>query len=249
MLDLLLTGGGTATTLSERLPVSRQAVAKHLGVLDRVGLVQVTPSGRERRYEVDEAQFARAVAQLSSVGSAWDRPTRSASSGSRRRSSAPRRTEGLAHLTDSVATPVAASMKRAPEPGADTERGSPTWWTSCTGSESRQSPEDVYSRPDHDRRAQGLVDGDHDGRPRPRWRHRVPVRAGPRRLRHEGGGREVRLSWCSGRSSTAPRSGSAPRSASSSSRRTTSRSCCSATWAGGSRWSSCTTAAPSGRRT
>jgi predicted transcriptional regulator len=73
MLDLLLTeGGGTATTLSQRLPVTRQAVAKHLGVLDRVGLVRVTPSGRERRYDVDEAQFARAVAQLSSVGAAWD---------------------------------------------------------------------------------------------------------------------------------------------------------------------------------
>ena len=73
MLDLLLTdGGGTATTLSEQLPVTRQAVAKHLGVLDRVGLVHVTPAGRERLYEVDEAQLARAVAQLSSVGATWD---------------------------------------------------------------------------------------------------------------------------------------------------------------------------------
>ncbi|MFC3576688.1 ArsR/SmtB family transcription factor [Streptomyces yaanensis] len=73
MLDLLLAeNGGTATTLSEHLPVTRQAVAKHLGVLDRVGLVHATPSGRERRYEVDEAQLARAVAQLSSVGAAWD---------------------------------------------------------------------------------------------------------------------------------------------------------------------------------
>ena len=72
MLDLLLAEAGTATTLSEQLPVTRQAVAKHLGVLDRVGLVHVTPAGRERRYEVDEAQLARAVAQLSSVGAAWD---------------------------------------------------------------------------------------------------------------------------------------------------------------------------------
>ncbi len=72
MLDLLLAEAGTATTLSEQLPVTRQAVAKHLGVLDRVGLVHVTPAGRERRYQVDEAQLARAVAQLSSVGAAWD---------------------------------------------------------------------------------------------------------------------------------------------------------------------------------
>lgn len=73
MLDLLLaTGAGTATSLSEQLPVTRQAVAKHLGVLDRVGLVRATLAGRERRYQVDDTQLARAVAQLSSVGSAWD---------------------------------------------------------------------------------------------------------------------------------------------------------------------------------
>ena len=67
-----LDGDGTATTLGQQLPVTRQAVAKHLGVLDRVGLVRATPAGREKRYRVDDAQLARAVAQLSSVGSAWD---------------------------------------------------------------------------------------------------------------------------------------------------------------------------------
>ena len=73
MLDLLLADGrGTATGLSEQLPVTRQAVAKHLAVLDRAGLVHATPSGRERIYEVSEAQLARAVAQLSTVGAAWD---------------------------------------------------------------------------------------------------------------------------------------------------------------------------------
>ncbi|MGF7122817.1 ArsR/SmtB family transcription factor [Rhodococcus sp. TAF43] len=73
MLDLLLADGeGTATSLSEQLPVTRQAVAKHLGVLDRVGLVHVTPAGRERLYRVDDAQLARAVEQLNAVGSTWD---------------------------------------------------------------------------------------------------------------------------------------------------------------------------------
>ena len=73
VLDLLLAdGAGTATSLSERLPVTRQAVSKHLGVLDRVGLVHVTPTGREMRYAVDERQLARAAAQLADVGSAWD---------------------------------------------------------------------------------------------------------------------------------------------------------------------------------
>ncbi|MTD16431.1 metalloregulator ArsR/SmtB family transcription factor [Nakamurella sp. YIM 132087] len=73
MLDLLLSsGGGTATTLSASLPVTRQAVAKHLSTLRRAGLVQVTPIGREMRYTVDDAQLARAAAQLADVGAAWD---------------------------------------------------------------------------------------------------------------------------------------------------------------------------------
>ncbi|GGN13276.1 DNA-binding transcriptional ArsR family regulator [Actinoplanes campanulatus] len=73
MLDLLLAdGAGTATTLSQRMPVTRQAVAKHLAVLDRAGLVHGTAEGRERRYRVDDAQLARAVTQLAAVGSAWD---------------------------------------------------------------------------------------------------------------------------------------------------------------------------------
>jgi ArsR family transcriptional regulator, cadmium/lead-responsive transcriptional repressor len=73
MLDLLLAeGAGTATTLSEQLPVTRQAVSKHLVVLGRAGLVHVTPAGRERRYQVDAAQLARAAAQLADVGATWD---------------------------------------------------------------------------------------------------------------------------------------------------------------------------------
>jgi DNA-binding transcriptional ArsR family regulator len=73
LLDLLLLqGDGTASTLGRQLPVTRQAVAKHLDVLDRVGLVRAMVVGREKRYRVDDAQFARAVAQLESVGAAWD---------------------------------------------------------------------------------------------------------------------------------------------------------------------------------
>ena len=73
MLDLMLADGtGTATSLSEHLPVTRQAVAKHLTVLDRVGLVHATTEGREKRYRVDQAQLERAVAQLDEVGRTWD---------------------------------------------------------------------------------------------------------------------------------------------------------------------------------
>ncbi|HQU00647.1 MAG TPA: metalloregulator ArsR/SmtB family transcription factor [Acidimicrobiales bacterium] len=73
VLDLLLESeAATATTLSERLPVTRQAVAKHLGVLEHAGLVCATTAGRERHYRVDEAQLARALTQLRDVGAAWD---------------------------------------------------------------------------------------------------------------------------------------------------------------------------------
>jgi DNA-binding transcriptional ArsR family regulator len=73
ILDLLLAdGGGTATSLSEHLPVTRQAVAKHLAVLDQVRLVTATAAGREKRYLVNDAQMATAVDQLTTVVSAWD---------------------------------------------------------------------------------------------------------------------------------------------------------------------------------
>lgn len=74
MLDLLLAdGSGTATTLSAQLPVTRQAVAKHLIVLDRAGLVHATASGREKKYGVDAARLERAAGQLRQVGDTWDR--------------------------------------------------------------------------------------------------------------------------------------------------------------------------------
>lgn len=74
LVDLLLReGGGTATSLSRDVPVTRQAVAKHLTVLDRVGLVHPEQAGREVRYRIDEARLSSAVAQLAAVGDAWDR--------------------------------------------------------------------------------------------------------------------------------------------------------------------------------
>jgi DNA-binding transcriptional ArsR family regulator len=77
MLDLLTEGGAsTATALSGRLPVSRQAISKHLMVLDRAGLVQGAVAGKERRYRVDEARLADAIAQLSDVSAAWDKRLR-----------------------------------------------------------------------------------------------------------------------------------------------------------------------------
>jgi DNA-binding transcriptional ArsR family regulator len=73
MLDLLLAdGSGTATSLSERLPVTRQAIAKHLAVLERVGLVHPTVAGREKLYHVDKVRLGLAVDQLAQVSHDWD---------------------------------------------------------------------------------------------------------------------------------------------------------------------------------
>ena len=73
LVDLLLAdGSGSATSLSGQLPVTRQAVAKHLTVLERASLVVPRKDGREVRYVVNESQFARAAEQLATVGAAWD---------------------------------------------------------------------------------------------------------------------------------------------------------------------------------
>ena len=73
MLDLLLAdGGGTATSLGQRLPVTRQAVAKHLNVLADAGLVDARRAGRERRYRPTPAPMDEAIAWMAEVGARWD---------------------------------------------------------------------------------------------------------------------------------------------------------------------------------
>lgn len=73
MIGLLLVGDATtATALSTRLPISRQAISKHLGLLDRAGLLSAMMAGREKRYRLNDIQFARAIAQLRTVSEEWD---------------------------------------------------------------------------------------------------------------------------------------------------------------------------------
>ena len=74
LLDLLAEKGEvTATALAERLPVSRQAVVKHLNVLDAAGLVTSTKVGREVRYSVQPAALNVTARWMSSLASEWDR--------------------------------------------------------------------------------------------------------------------------------------------------------------------------------
>lgn len=64
--------GATATGLAATLPISRQAVAKHLKLLGRAGLVSARRSGRESRFELDPAPLADAAAWIGAVGGEWD---------------------------------------------------------------------------------------------------------------------------------------------------------------------------------
>jgi DNA-binding transcriptional ArsR family regulator len=73
VLDLLLTHGeATATTLAGELPVSRQAVVKHLAVLDRTGLVTGRREGREVRYAVQPERLELARQRLAEIAAQWD---------------------------------------------------------------------------------------------------------------------------------------------------------------------------------
>ena len=74
LLDLLAARGeATATTLAERLPVSRQAVVKHLAVLDAAGLVSGSRVGREVRYSVRPAALDATARWMAALAGDWDR--------------------------------------------------------------------------------------------------------------------------------------------------------------------------------
>jgi DNA-binding transcriptional ArsR family regulator len=65
-------GPATATQLAANLPVSRQAVVKHLDVLRDAQLVTSEREGREVRYTVTPAPLADAVGWIADVGAQWD---------------------------------------------------------------------------------------------------------------------------------------------------------------------------------
>jgi DNA-binding transcriptional ArsR family regulator len=65
-------GGTTATVLATGLPVSRQAVVKHLGVLERAGLVTGRRAGREMRYSVRAEQLDATARWMAEAANRWD---------------------------------------------------------------------------------------------------------------------------------------------------------------------------------
>jgi DNA-binding transcriptional ArsR family regulator len=64
--------GASATRLAATLPISRQAVAKHLKLLAEAGLVSSHRSGREALFELEPAPLAEAAAWMGTIGAEWD---------------------------------------------------------------------------------------------------------------------------------------------------------------------------------
>ena len=74
LLDLLAARGeATATNLAEKMPVSRQAVVKHLAVLEAAGLVAGGRVGREVRYAVRPAALNATARWMAALADDWDR--------------------------------------------------------------------------------------------------------------------------------------------------------------------------------
>ncbi|CAN5343986.1 metalloregulator ArsR/SmtB family transcription factor [soil metagenome] len=65
-------GEGSATVLARELPVSRPAVMKHLGVLDRAGLVGSRKVGREVLYSPRSERLEATARHMTELAAAWD---------------------------------------------------------------------------------------------------------------------------------------------------------------------------------
>jgi DNA-binding transcriptional ArsR family regulator len=76
ILEQLASGGpATATDLAERLPITRQAIAKHLALLTETGLVTAEPGERRRvRYRVRSEPMRVARRFLAALARDWDGP-------------------------------------------------------------------------------------------------------------------------------------------------------------------------------
>jgi DNA-binding transcriptional ArsR family regulator len=76
ILAALAAGGPvTATDLAARLPITRQAIAKHLALLTEVGLVTAEPGERRRvRYRLRSAPMRVAQQFLAALARDWDGP-------------------------------------------------------------------------------------------------------------------------------------------------------------------------------
>jgi DNA-binding transcriptional ArsR family regulator len=72
VMRLLSEGDANATEIADQLPISRQAVAKHLSTLSEAGLVTSQRDGRENRYHLTPQPFHEVMSWMADVGAGWD---------------------------------------------------------------------------------------------------------------------------------------------------------------------------------
>jgi DNA-binding transcriptional ArsR family regulator len=63
----------SASALAAEFPVSRQAIAKHLAILEDTGLVLSSKAGRQVRFTAVGARLSRVGRELDSIAAGWDR--------------------------------------------------------------------------------------------------------------------------------------------------------------------------------
>ena len=99
ILAALASGGpATATDLAARLPITRQAIAKHLALLAQAGLVTAEPGERRRvRYRVQSAPMQVAQQFLAALARDWDRQLAALTAHLDRSASTPAREEAGGH--------------------------------------------------------------------------------------------------------------------------------------------------------
>jgi DNA-binding transcriptional ArsR family regulator len=65
-------GSGTAASFATRLPITRQAITKHLVTLEQAGLVTAHEMGRERRYVPRPEELSTVTTWIGSIEAQWD---------------------------------------------------------------------------------------------------------------------------------------------------------------------------------
>lgn len=70
--SLAVRESASLTELAAELPVTRQAVSKHLAALGAAGLVEGRRVGRETRYRLTPQPLGEALAWMERIGDRWD---------------------------------------------------------------------------------------------------------------------------------------------------------------------------------
>ena len=104
VLDLLVRNGeASASWLAGRVPFSRQAVSKHLVILEQAGLISRRKQGREVLYQVDGDRLDQASRAMAELARRWDR-----------------RLETIKRLAEAAHTESKESKEAVGSPGAST---------------------------------------------------------------------------------------------------------------------------------